>query len=338
MGQSFAADVTNLYQSRAPVSSQSEDERQKLAPDVLRQVILKVVGDRSELDTVDLSPILAQTQQLVQQYQYHRVNIISDDLTQPDQLELVLSFNKAKLNQSLTDMSLPIWGNARPEVIIWSAIEDKGVRSILSADDSSLGAVMALQDAASMRGLPVLLPLMDLQDQTQVTYTDLTAGFSETVESASQRYGAPVILMMTTTISENGLVLTDWHARINGESEYWASRGDITTSMSAGINELTDRLAKRFSQRSINQYESLLSLEITDVNDYADYRRVVQYLSSLQYVSDITLVNLVDDKLNLSVSFSGDLTVFDRTVSIDRMLLEESSYTANDVKTYRLSF
>ncbi|MDC9725958.1 MAG: DUF2066 domain-containing protein [Gammaproteobacteria bacterium] len=337
VSQSFAADVTNLYQSQAPVSSQSEEERQNLAPELLQQVILKVVGDRSELDTIDLSPILAQTKQLIQQYKYHRINTISDDLTQPDRLEILLSFNKKKLNQSLIEVGLPIWGNSRPEVIIWSAIEEDSSRTILSADDSELESVKALQQAAQLRGLPILLPVMDLQDQSQVTYTDLSAGFSETVESASQRYGAPVILMMKTTVSDMGLVRTDWHALIDGESELWQSRGDMSMAMSAGIDELTDRLAKRFSQRVTTQYENTLALQITDVNNYSDYARVVKYLASLQYVSDIRLLDLLDDTLNLSLSFSGDLTVFDRTVAIDRVLIEQSPYTPSDVKTYRLS-
>ncbi len=337
VGQSFAADVSNLYQSQTPVSSQSDKERIGLAPDVLKQVILKVVGDRSELDTVDLSPILAQTEQLIQQYQYHRTNTISDDLTQPDRLELLLSFNKEKLNKSLAENGLPVWGSNRPEVLIWSAIEEGGKRSILSADNTDLAMVKVIQQSANRRGLPILMPVMDLQDQSQVTFTDLSAGFSETVEQASQRYGSPVILMMNTTVADNGLVRTKWHALINGESEQWQSRGDMDTAMTAGINELTDRLAQRFSQRATSQYENTLSLEITDVQNYSDYARLVKYLNSLQYVSNVQLLRLVDDKLEISLSFSGDVVVLDRTLSIDRVLLEQSAYSLTDVKSYRLS-
>jgi len=61
---------------------------------------------------------LLQTDQLTQQYQYHRINKISDDLTQPDQLEVLLTFNEAGLNQSLADVGLPIWGKSRPEVLL----------------------------------------------------------------------------------------------------------------------------------------------------------------------------------------------------------------------------
>jgi len=337
VGQAFAADVSNLYQSQIPVSSQSEEERQKVAPEVLQQVILKVVGDRAILESVDISPLLAQTDQLIQQYQYHRINTISDDLTQPDRLEALLSFNKAKLNASLTEFGLPIWGSNRPEVLIWLAVDEGNQRHILSADDSQSSSIKALESAAYMRGLPILLPVMDLQDQSQVTYTDLWAGFSETVEEASQRYGSPVVLMVKVQVSSKGLHQVDWHARISGESEQWQSRGDELTAMQAGIDELTDRLARRFSQLEINQYENILSLQISDVQDYADYARIETYLTKLQNVSALQLSNLTEDTLTVNLTFNGDISVFDRTLAIDRVLLEQSSYSVTDIKSYRLS-
>lgn len=336
--QSFAADVANLYQSHVAVSSQSEEERQKVAPDVLRQVILKVVGDRAALDTVDLTPLLATTPQLLQQYQYHRTNTISDDLTQPDRLEAVLSFNKEKLNASLTELGLPIWGHNRPEVIIWLAIEEGNKRTILSADDSDSITASALNKAASLRGLPTLLPVMDLEDQTQVTFSDLSAGFSDAIEGASQRYGAAVVLMVKATLSENGLLRANWHARISGESEQWQSRGDVNSAISSGIDELTDRLARRLSQHQADQYENILSLEIAGVDDYADYARIEKYLTTLQNVSGFQLSTVMDDTLKVELVFNGDTTVLDRTLAVDRVLIERASSSLVGVKYYHLSY
>jgi len=335
---SFAADVANLYQSQIPVSSQSEEEREKVAPDVLRQVILKVVGDRSALDTTDLAPVLAQTQQLLQQYQYHRMNIISDDLTQPDRLAALLSFDKEKLNDSLTQMGLPIWGDNRPEVLIWLALEENNTRTILSTDDNDSMTIRALTEAATMRGLPILLPVMDLQDQTQVTFSDLSAGFSESVEAASQRYGSPVILMVKAIHDDTGLLRANWHARINGESEQWQSRGDLNTAITAGINELTDRLARRFSQLEAKQYEHILSLEIMGVANYSDYARLEKYLRNLQNVSRFQIDNFMEDTVKISLLFNGDEPVLDRTLAIDRVLIEQSPSSFLGTKRYRLSF
>lgn len=331
----FAADVANLYQSQLPVSSQSEEDRQQVAPEVLRQVILKVVGDRAELDTVDITPILLQTEQLTQQYQYHRINKISDDLTQPDKLEVLLTFNEAGLNQSLADVGLPIWGESRPEVLLWLAVDNGRKRKIIGADQDNMRIPAAIKHAADMRGLPLLMPLMDLQDQGQVKFADLWAGFSESVLQASTRYAAQVVLMARVSVAKNGAIEVRWQSLINGESEQWQSRGNLDQALRAGIDELTDRLARRFSQVVTSRYGQYYSLQISNVRDYADYSRVINYLSKVQYVSDVQISSLIADQVDISISLKGDLDVFNRTLAIDRVLAEDNLYNPEKM-SYRL--
>ncbi|KKN28076.1 hypothetical protein LCGC14_0857900, partial [marine sediment metagenome] len=56
---SFAAELADLYQSQAVVANQDDQERQRVSPDILRQVLLKVVGDSAALNAANLTPILA---------------------------------------------------------------------------------------------------------------------------------------------------------------------------------------------------------------------------------------------------------------------------------------
>lgn len=333
---SFAADVANLYQSRLPVPSQSEQDRQQVAPDVLRQVILKVVGDRAVLDSVDITPILLQTEQLTQQYQYHRMNKISDDLTQPDQLEVLLTFNETGLDQSLADAGLPIWGKSRPEVLLWLAIDNGKKRTIVGTDQDNGRIPATIKSAAEMRGLPILMPLMDLQDQRQVKFADLWAGFSESVLQASTRYGAQVILMARVSVTSNGAIEVRWQSLINNKSEQWQSRGSLQQALRAGIDELTDRLARRFTQVVTSRYGQHYSLQISNVHDYADYSRVMNYLSKVQYVSDVQVSSLIAEQIDISISLKGDLEVFNRTLVIDRVLAEDSIYSSENTMNYRL--
>ncbi|NQY26424.1 MAG: DUF2066 domain-containing protein [Piscirickettsiaceae bacterium] len=331
-----AVDVANLYQSHVPVATQGKKERLQAAPEALQQVLLKVVGDRAALDVVDVSSLLSQADTLIQQYQYQQVNKLSDDVTEPERLELVLTFNEVSLNQKLTSLALPLWGKSRPEVLVWLAVDNGKSRTIVSNDDANKKIVKSLQLAVKLRGLPILMPVMDLQDQTKVQFADLWAGFSDPIERASDRYGSPVILMASALIDTNGAVKIRWQSLINGKTEKWQSRGDMHTAIQAGINELADRLARRFSQLvSNNRDSSKLSLQISHVRDYADYSRLVAYLTGLQYVSDVNVSNLSTDKLNITLSLKGDLTIFNQTLAIDRVLVSES-YLAEDSFNYRL--
>jgi len=335
--ESFAAEVANLYQSPVPVVSQSEQERQQLAPHVLRQVILKVVGDRSALDVTNLEPVLGQANKLVQQFQYERINEVNEDLTQPDRLALLLKFNEASLNKKLTDLNLPIWSKTRPDVLVWLALDDGQNRAIVGAESTQHNIPTLLQQAAEMRGLPLFMPVMDLEDQSQVRFADVWGDFADSIEFASQRYAPQVILIARVSMTDSFNSQIHWHAVIDGQSENWQSRGDLQTALNAGIEELTDRLARRFTQVvSNNQYDQNLELQITNVSDYADFSRVMTYLSKLQYVSDVQLSSLAGDQVDVSISLKGDLTVFNQTLSIGQVLSEDTSYNSSNVLRYRL--
>ncbi|MDB2705445.1 DUF2066 domain-containing protein, partial [Pseudomonadota bacterium] len=254
---------------------------------------------------------------------------------EPDRLKVVLSFNPSGVNSALKNAGLPIWGVSRPETLIWLGVEKGEQRLVVSADEPT-GLTQALATAAENRGLPILFPVMDLQDQSQVTFADLSADFTQTIEAASQRYGSPVTLMALAKVNADGNVQVRWNMLINGESERWQSRGDASNAMKIGMDELANRLARQFSHRIAESEQSnKLALQIGGVNDYQDYVRVVNYLNQIQYISEVQVTNLAAESLELTVEFAGDIKVFNRIVAVDRILMEEP-YSPTDTINYRL--
>ena len=334
---SFAAELVDLYQSQQPVANQQEQERQRVAPDILRQVLLKVVGDRTALNAADLSPILADVDSLIQQSQYQRLNEIADDLTQPDKLALVLRFNESAVNKVLTTMNLPLWSKSRPDVLIWLAIDNGTTRRIVSGDDANKIYRETLNQVAAKRALPILFPIMDLQDQNQITVADLWAGFPDPIEHASLRYASKIILMARVTEISNEQVNVRWQSLINGENEQWQTKGDVSNAIESGVDELTDRLARRFTQ-VVTSYpeQTALDLEISNIRDYQDYARVMDYLLKLQYVSDIKTRAFEEHKLTLSVFIKGDKTVFNNIVAVEQVIQADTTMSLDDVMRFRL--
>ena len=78
------------------------------------------------------------------------------------------------------------------------------------------------------------------------------------------------------------------------------------------------------------------SLKISNVRDYSDYSRVMKYLNTVQYVSDVRLSSLMMDQLDISLSLKGDLSVFNQTLAIGRVLTEDISSDASQTMNYRL--
>ena len=334
---SFATEIVDLYQSQQPVANQEEKERTRVSPNILSQVLLKVVGDRALLNATDLTPILAQVSTLIQQSQYRRLNVFADDLTEPDQLALSLKFNESSVNQALTTLRLPIWSKSRPDVMIWLAIDDGDTRRILSADDAEATYTKALHQAALQRGLPILLPIMDLQDQSQIEFADVWGEFTDPIQKATERYAAKIILMGSVSTHRNGGVEVRWQSLINGETLQWQSKGDITTAMQSGIETLTDNVARRFTQVvASNSVQEALDVLISNVRDYADYARVIDYLTQLHYVSDVQIGKLEQDKMTVKVLIRGDKSVFNRTLAIEQVIQQELSNTGSDETKFRL--
>ena len=186
----YAVEVDDLYQSRTAIVSQNDQVREQATVKILQQVLLKVVGNQAALANKDLSPLLNQADQFVAQYAFLR------DPTHSDSgLQLQLTFNEKALNQAISARGLPIWKKSRPESVVWLVVNAANKQKILGAEDESQTAYRLMKQTTEKRGLPIFLPLMDLQDQHQIrfaqTATKLTEDnvFCASVKTLWRRHG-----------------------------------------------------------------------------------------------------------------------------------------------------
>jgi hypothetical protein len=333
---SNAAEVNSLYQAQAPVSSRDEAERNALASPLLRQVMLKVVGNAALLDATDVSSVLAQANSFVQRYEYQRTNILDYDLTQPDELALKLSFDGDAVNQAIQQVQLPVWGKKRPDILVWAIVEISDETSIVGLETDGLGIIQPLSAAAESRGLPILLPLMDLEDQTALTASDIKDSNHSKLEKASARYQADIIL--TALIEQQAdSVTVRWQANGRGMTESWQDEGLLKDALAQGVGTLADKLALRYTQRvESDQPQQRLNLRITNVMGFADYNRLMQFLDQMELVTDIQVANLSEQQLDLNIAFQGSEALLQRMLSVGNLLSEQATEDGSDAKHYRL--
>lgn len=334
---SQAAEVKNLYQASAPVSSRDEQERATLTPQLLKQVMLKVVGNQALLESAPLAPILAEAEQYMQQYEYQRTNIASAELTQPDQLSLSLRFDPNAVNRALSALQLPIWGKTRPDILVWAVVDNAGQQQLLGLETSPMGVFRPLNEAADQRGLPILIPLLDLQDQAALTVSDIQQNNQAAIEAASARYGADIVVTAIMRL-EAGQAQVQWRANGQGISDSWQSQGTLADSFAAGLGHLADKLALQYAQRVDKHGDSQwLTLQVKDVLSYADFNRLMNYLNQLELIDEIRVDELADQQLALAIAFRGSVEVLERTLEVGHLLEAEPQYSDNNVKQYRLT-
>ncbi len=313
----IAASVDNLYtvrvdRSLSAVPGQAVRTREEEIRFALTQVLTRVTG---RLDAA-LEPALADMLENVEQYVVQSGTI--------DRSTFLVTFDARAVEAALIAREQPIWGSERPLTVLWLAIDDgQGQRDILAAADSSSDQSPEFQELKARfreqifaigeeRGLPLALPLMDLEDMSAIGFVDIWAGFGAQIERASIRYGADSVVTGRARVSSFG-VDVEWTLLRDGQR---ISLGG--GALRNGLDRLADLYAAEFSTLGGTQ---TTIISILGVETLEDYGRVMRYLESLSILDSIgTEIDFDDDALSVTVVARGGTAVVERVLGLSPML------------------
>ncbi|MED5535508.1 MAG: DUF2066 domain-containing protein [Pseudomonadota bacterium] len=321
LSRGSAAIFENLYTVTVPLSSEAlRDQAPSTEEDYMRfamgQLLTRVTG---RLDAF-LDPALEDLVQDAAQYVVQR--------GYPDRENLIVTFDSRAIEDVLVQRSQPVWGEERPLTLMWVAIDAGfGERSILGAAppgiirseqltivENELRA--QLESAASDRGLPVTLPLWDLQDISALDFIDIWGGFGDRVRRASERYGADAILSGRVRVTQYGFD-TQW-TLLRGRSQYTLSGGTLRS----GLDQLADLYAGEFS--SIGN-ALIARVTVTDVETLENYGAVMRYMEGLSILDSVDVEDFTGTMLTLRVAARGGPDVLERVLILGDVLTQSSS-------------
>lgn len=174
-----------VNEAQVQVEDQSQRTQQAAQKKALQQVLVKMSGSTDVLENAGVRAALTSPQSLLRSYRFSFEN---------GKTYYVAEFDQAKLNELLQREMLPLWGDRRPETIVWLVKEDDNdARAIL---DESLDTELqrALKQTAKERGVPLSLPLMDLTDNVNISSYDIWGRFAGPLRKASARYSVDNII------------------------------------------------------------------------------------------------------------------------------------------------
>jgi len=202
-----AVEVKGLYQASIAINSQNSNDRAHALKKALAAVMLKVGGEKSVLDNNVIKKSLSNYHLYLSQYRYqHKALQIADEQGNEKQLFLLASFNKEKINQLFQQANLPLWGSLRPQVLLW-LVDEQGLTRRIMSNSSASNLPFMVNEFSAQRGLPIMMPLMDLTDANQIKLSDVWGRFQQPIKEASSRYFAEAIVVMR--ISNTSLVTLD---------------------------------------------------------------------------------------------------------------------------------
>lgn len=261
---SEAATVSDLYQVREPVASQQPEERDAALGRALQTLVLRLTGDGEALNNPALAELREDPQQIISRYGY-------------EQDRLLVDFDPVSTDRSLRQAGLSLWGVNRPAILTWW-LNDGSDGSSLVGDGQDSAA--ALRQAAQHRGLPLRLPIADLNEQLLATPENLGAVEPQALRTASERYAADALLAVQAR-EDNGQWQAQWRLWLGDEREQGKARGaDQAALADAVLLLVSERLAQRYVVAPGATTSLTLEVQGTDLARYAELQRILEPLAA----------------------------------------------------------
>ena len=316
---SIAVEVKNLYVAEVPVLSQSACDLARGARRGLQQVLVRVSGNSGVDNKPVVKDALSRPQNYYYQYSYEKLHRKPDSSAIRDSSQILkIHFEPSAIARLLRQAGLPVWGSNRPSSLIWLAVENATGR-ILLGDNTDDELVSLLFIEARRRGLPILLPLLDLDDAANITAAAVWGGFQNKVDNASSRYDPDAIVSGRIYRGADGEWSANWFYKTDGE---WQNSHSLSIHVSDVISDMMDHLADSLAQRyALDATRSNVWMRVDAVEQLSDYVQVSKYLENLAPVLEVSVVLVDGDEILYRLSTEGKVRQLMELISMDRKLL-----------------
>lgn len=302
----WAVEVTELYETELAVSSQGRTERHEAVRAGLVEVLIKVSGNEKVALLPGIPELLGRSLQFLQQYRYRTEDARTAGRPEPTEPQqwLWMRFNQAGLDKALREIKVPIWGHTRPSTLLWLAVERRGRRSLAGGSEES-ELLAAISSQAKRRGIPLALPLLDLEDQQRIKATDVWVNFQDTILKASARYPSEAILVGRLLELGDDRWQARWSLNLGGQLFDWSQTGKLEEALAPGIEGTASTLAARFVRVPDNKQDELRIL-VKDIRNLVDFERAERNLRTLNGVTNVYAGQVEGDRILFVVKTRGD--------------------------------
>jgi len=313
------AATVDLYRDELPVVDQSLATRRPAFALALQHVLLRLSGSAPDLTSPPIAAAVQQAQRYVQRFEYRAVTPKQGEQDSTGSL-LDVRFDPKAIDALAQRAGLPAWSAQRPDLVVWLALDDGQGRRLVSESDRSL--VHAFIDRAKLRGLPVLFPLLDLEEQQAISVAEVWGGYTQRLIALSRRYGAQGVLVGRIFPVPHGQWSVRWDLSEGGRPDYWSMivRGDLDAALEQAADRAADAMAQRYAVREINQPQGRYHLLVDGVTQLSEMSAVQAYLDGLSAVSNTMPVRLHGNTIEYALDLTGSVEQLVNVLSFSDVL------------------
>ncbi|MEZ9596835.1 DUF2066 domain-containing protein [Shewanella sp. 10N.261.52.F9] len=310
-----AAEVKQLDEGVVPIESRSAALRSQGIKQAFEHVILKNSGTQSALDNDVIKKQLNSANALMTQYGY---------VERDGELFLKVNFDQKRIIALLRQAGLPVWGKQRPLTLVWLVNSENGQRDILS-DGANVVSRDTFNLASSARGVPLLFPLMDLDDAMKVGVNDIRGRFADSVADASLRYQSNYFVL--AAIEPQGAVFSYQMDLYPREKDAHALQMNSLVSNSGEVATVEEAIAAIMAATSeyyVSQYaiadsgeRNTTSITFTNVASMQELVSIERYLDQLSAIKSASIATIVGQDVAFNISLFGNDADLHRLMALD---------------------
>lgn len=214
-----AVEVTGLYEIELVANSQSATDREMAIKQALYGVLNRVLvaEDISTLPVVQ--QVLNGAEHYVKEFQYSL--IAADTFSENDARLIRVQFDQDQLMEVMRKSQVGIWSEIRPQTLIWLVVDKDGSRQFFNPETMpDVDNAIAL--AAKLKGLPVIFPMLDLEEQQRISVSEVLGADSRNLLSVSARYEVPSVMAGSIKQSDQ-CWRGEWAFYFDGKIKQWSS-------------------------------------------------------------------------------------------------------------------
>lgn len=312
-----ADNLDELFVAETEVADEGSTTRNRALSTLLAEVLVRVSGNPDIASQADGRALLDAAPSLVRQYRYRSVENGGATVRL-----LNARFDRSSTERMMRERNLPVW-TRRPQVLLWLATERGGKRELFSLEQNAEARAALLQRARQL-GMPLQLPLMDLEDQAQLTPADLWSDYRPGIELASARYPHQVVLTGRLSAAGSQRWKGNW-SLIDGEqvSGFRTPAASLNGAFESALGQAQQLLAARYAPVPADTGAEGTLVLFSNIDSLADYGRLRTLLDTLDMTSDQALRAATDSGLLYEMRVQGNERQLQRALEQSGMLVAE---------------
>ncbi len=238
-----AAVKVDIFKAEVVLDKGKADAENIAGAEGFKQVIIKASGDKRAIEDPVIKKALNNSGSYLSQ---------AGRGTQKGQPTLQMAYNSSQIQSLLRQADLPYWPDMRANLIVWIIQEDQRGREILW-EYSSSDVINHIKTLAAFRGLPVIIPVGDIEDVTGITEPDLWGGFVSPISAASQRYTSDAVVVIRIQTTGNSSVhwtLYDEKPQFMVNSKQRPITGKAEGEIEAALEKVIDSISNYYAGQS----------------------------------------------------------------------------------------